>query len=334
LLRVQLMSQKANPTFIGLFIVIGVVLGVAGLIAFSSGKWFRKQERFILYFNASLKGLNPGAPVKLQGVTIGSVVDVLIAHNQKTNDFAMPVIIEINQNLLQAKSDRFVDIASQTTFEGFVKKGLRGKLDAESLVTGVLYIELEILRDATPPVFHQLMPEYPEIPTVPSTIQELLSNLTSFDLPGLSEKLNRVLDRLDQTIGELDMRQLSAGLTNLLGSLDRLVNAPDLTNSLAGLRLTLEDTRAMIRKLDGRVDPIADGVTNTLHQAQQTLAELRRGVENFSGLVAPNAPLQSQLHATLDELGTAARAVTDFAEFLKRHPNALITGKKNAPTKP
>lgn len=328
------MSKKANPTAIGLFIVVGVILGVAALITFSSGRWFSKQERFILYFDGSLKGLNPGAPVKLQGVTIGSVVDVLIAHNQKTNDFAMPVIIEINQNLLKAKTDRFVDITSPATFESFVKKGLRGRLDAESLVTGVLYVELEITRDAPAPVFHQLMPEYPEIPTVPSTIQELLSNLASFDLPGLSEKLSRLLDRLDSTLGELDMRQLSSSLTNLLGSLDRLVNSPDLTNSLASLRLTLEDSRAMIRKLDGRVDPIADGMTNTLHQAQQTLAELRRGVENLSGLVAPNAPLQSQLDATLDELGTAARAITDLAEFLKRHPNALITGKKSAPAKP
>lgn len=328
------MSQKANPTTIGVFIVAGVVLAVAALITFSSGRWFSKQERFMLYFDGSLKGLNPGAPVKLQGVTIGSVVEVLISHNQRTNDFAMPVIIEVNQNLLGAKTDRFVDIASPATFESFVKKGLRGRLDAESLVTGVLYVELEIMRNAPVPVFHQLMPEYPEIPTVPSTIQELLSNLASFDLPGLSEKLNRLLDRLDKTLGELDVRQLSSGLTNLLDSLDRLVNAPDLTNSLAGLRLTLEDTRAMIHKLDGRVDPIADGMTNTLHQAQQTLAELRRGVEGLSGLVAPNAPLQSQLNATLDDLGTAARAITDLAEFLKRHPNALITGRKTAPAKP
>src|SRR5881396_760921 len=63
------MSKKANPTFVGLFIVLGLALGLVGLIIFSSGKLFSKQQRFILYFNASLKGLNPGAPVKLRGVT-------------------------------------------------------------------------------------------------------------------------------------------------------------------------------------------------------------------------------------------------------------------------
>ena len=146
--------------------------------------------------------------------------------------------------------------------------------------------------------------------------------------------MSDLLDRLDTTISEMNMRQLSAGITNLLASVDRVVNSPDLTNSLTNLRLTLEDARSLIRKLDGRVEPLADSLTNTLNQAQQTLAEMRRGVENLSGLVAPNAPLQTQLTTTLDELGTAARSITDLAEFLKRHPNALISGKKNAPTKP
>ena len=328
------MSKKANPTFVGLFIVIGLALGLVGLILFSSGKLFSKQHRFILYFNASLKGLNPGAPVKLRGVTIGSVVEVLIAHNQKTNDFAMPVIIEINQNLLQAKSDRQVTTGSRATVEDFVNRGLRGQLDSESLVTGVLYVELEILSDAPPPVFHQLTAEYPEIPTVPSAIQGLMSNLASFDIRGLSEKLHKLLNRLDETVTDLNMRQLSAGMTNLLATMNRVAGAPDLTNSLAALRLTLEDVRALVSKLDGRVDPLAASATNTLHEAQQTLAELRLGVENLNGIVAPHSPLQNDLAKTLDELGTAARAITDLAEFLKRNPNALISGKKIVPPKP
>ena len=261
-------------------------------------------------------------------------MDVLIAHNQKTNDFAMPVIIEVNQDLLQSKSDRHVAVGSRPKFEDLVKRGLRGQLDAESLVTGVLYVELQVMRDAPPPVFHQLTPEYPEIPTVPSTIQELLSNLANFDLPGLSSKLNKVLDRLDQTMSELDVRQMSAGVTNLLASLDRVVSSPDLTNSLAGLRQTLDSTRAMIQKLDGRVDPLADSMTNTLSEAQHTLVELRRAVENINGLVAPNAPLQSELQATLADLGATARSITDLAEFLKSHPNSLLSGKKTAPPKP
>ena len=126
------MSKKANPTFVGIFIVLGLALGIVGLIVFSSGKLFSKQHRFILYFNASLKGLNPGAPVKLRGVTIGSVVEVLIAHNQKTNDFAMPVIIEISQNLLQAKSDRHLRTTSEALLEEILDAWFAGEPSAAS----------------------------------------------------------------------------------------------------------------------------------------------------------------------------------------------------------
>ena len=93
------MSKKANPTSIGMFFAIGLALGVAGLLLFSSRSLFHPQQKSILYFNATLKGLNPGAPVKFRGVTIGSVVEILIRHNQASNDFSMPVVITIDKKL-------------------------------------------------------------------------------------------------------------------------------------------------------------------------------------------------------------------------------------------
>src|SRR5262245_18707276 len=100
------MSKKANPTIIGLFFAVGMSLGIAGLLLFSSRARFHPKQKSILYFEASLKGLNPGAPVKFRGVTIGSVSEILIRHNQGTNDFSMPVIIEIDKTLAQSKSDQ------------------------------------------------------------------------------------------------------------------------------------------------------------------------------------------------------------------------------------
>ncbi len=56
------MSKKANPTIIGLFFVIGLALCLGGLLIFSSRSLFHPQFKTIVYFNASLKGLNPGSP--------------------------------------------------------------------------------------------------------------------------------------------------------------------------------------------------------------------------------------------------------------------------------
>ena len=97
------MSKKANPTSIGIFIFIGLLLGVCGLLLFTSSKLFTPTAKFIIYFDNSLSGLNEGAPVKYRGVTIGSVSRVMIHYNQATNDSAMPVIIELREDLIRRR---------------------------------------------------------------------------------------------------------------------------------------------------------------------------------------------------------------------------------------
>ena len=327
------MSKKANPTTVGLFFVLGLTLGVAGLVIFSAGSLFHKREKYILYFDASLKGLNPGAAVKFRGVTIGSVVEILIRHNQATNDFSMPVIIEIDTKLAQSKSDDRIQFG-KARLDHLILQGFRGRMDAESLVTGVLYIGMDLAPNAPPPVFHQIKPEYQEIPTMPTDVQQLLANLAHLDIRGLSEKLNGLLTRLDTSLGQLNVAEINAGVTNLLGAANRLVTTPDLTNSLASLRQTLDQAGALVKRIDDRVDSLADSVTNTLYDAQKTLADLRIGIRNVSDLIGPDSAIPSDLKQTLEELSNASRAVADLAEFLDRNPNALLTGKKPPKDKP
>jgi paraquat-inducible protein B len=328
------MSKRANPTAVGLFIVLGVALGMGGLILFSSGRLFSHHQQFILYFNASLKGLSQGAPVKYRGVTIGSVSQVLIRHNQALQDYYMPVIVDIDATLAQSKSDREVPIGNKSRIEELIQEGFRGKLDTESLLTGVLYVELEVLPHAPPPIFHQLKPEYPEIPTVPTEIQQFLANLAQLDLHGLTEKLDRLLARLDTALGQFKVAEINAGMTNLLGTANRVLTTPDLTNSLVALRRTLDNAEALLKRVDSRVDPLADSATNTLAAAQKTLEELHLAVQNLNGLLEPDAPVRTELTAALEQLNNAARAIAELAEFLERNPNALLTGRKLLKNKP
>src|SRR5512133_41959 len=138
------MSKKASPIAIGLFLIVGLALSLTWVLAFSSRSLLHPQQKEILYFDATLKGLNPGAPVKFRGVTIGSVVEVLIRHNQSSNDFSMPVVITLDKKVAQAKSDQLLAIGSQDLLDNLIRRGFRGRLEAESLVTGVLYVGLEI----------------------------------------------------------------------------------------------------------------------------------------------------------------------------------------------
>jgi len=278
--------------------------------------------------------LSPGAPVKFRGVTIGKVEQILIRHNQASNDFSMPVIIAIDKKLAQSKSDEQLQIGSRAHLDQFIGQGLRGRLDAESLVTGVLYVGLEVEPHAPPPLFHQLTPEYHEIPTIPSHVQQLLANLEHLDLRGLSDKLNALLARLDTNLSQLNIAQINAGVTNLLAAANHLIATPDLTNSIIGVRRTLDNAEALLKRIDGRVDPLADNANSTLHDVQTTLADLRLGIQNLAGLVGPDAPFRSDLTQALEELGNASRAIADLAEFLQRNPNALLTGRKRPKEEP
>jgi len=318
------MSEKANPTLIGMFILTGLVLGVIGLIVFSSSSLFSKKQKFILYFSGSMKGLNPGAPVQYKGVTIGSVLDVFITHNQARDDYSMPVVIQVDESLLRMKTDRMIDLSSETNLKEMVDKGLRARLDADNLITGVLIVQLDLSPDAPPPVNHQVGKEYLEIPTVPTNNQILLANLAKLDIQGITDKLNSILARLDSSLGEIDVRAINANVTNLLTSLDRVVGSPELTNSLASLHHTLDEYDVLAQKID----------TNTLVQVQATLGDLRVALQGISSIVAPDAPAQTELTDALDQLDNAARSIAELAEFLKRNPNALITGRTPQKEKP
>ena len=234
------MSQKINTTSIGLFIVTGVALGVGGLLLFSSSKMFSRTHDLIVYFNESLNGLNEGAPVKFRGVTIGSVKRVMVRFNQATNDYAMPVILEVEERLLRERlGDDMRDLFLAQGTEERIRSGLRASLQTESLVTGVLYVDFQFNPSAPAPVFHQLKKLYPELPTEATQIQQLFNNLATLDIKSLETNLGGLISRLDTTVGSLNVGQINQGITNLLLSMDRLVTSGEITNNLVAVRTTL-----------------------------------------------------------------------------------------------
>jgi len=117
-------------------------------------------------------------------------------------------------------------------------------------------------------------------------------------------------------------------MTNLLGAANRLLTTPDLTNAVVSLRTTLNRAETLLARIDGRVDPLVDNLTNTLFEAQKTLAEVRRGARNLSELLGPDNSFGSDLTQALEQISNASRAVADLAEFLQRNPNALFAGRK------
>jgi phospholipid/cholesterol/gamma-HCH transport system substrate-binding protein len=335
------MSKKANPATIGVFICVALILGVGAILLFSSARWFSKTQKCILYFDGSVLGLNPGAPVKFRGVTVGSVREVLIRHNQHERDRAMPVIVELDQSVLNEKSDFIINIADKQIVKSMIDLGLRGTIEAQSIVTGLLYVELEIRPFPAPAVFHQVREEYLEIPTQQTKIQLLIENIADIDFKQLMTQMSSLAGNLQTNLGALNLKDVNDGLTNLLVKLNQLVSSEDLTNALKALHTTLD-------KFSARIDPLADQANGLLVDARKAIGDARHAIadardsltrlndtlQNAQNVLAPQASLRRDLTATMQNISEAARSITMLADFLNRNPNALISGRKYSEPKP
>lgn len=316
------MSRKANPTVIGIFVLVAFALGIGMILLVTSSRFFSHTKEYILYFDASLTGLDPGAPVKFRGVTVGAVKEVLVHYNESPSDSALPVIIAINADLMKKRSDAAFNLLDSVQMNEHVKRGLRGKVQTQSILTGLLYVELDFL-PGTPTTLHQVKNEYHEIPTAPVDVQ-----IFQVDFAEITRRLNKLLGNLDDSLSQVQMRELNRGLTNLLTSLNTLANLPELTNTVLSARQTLDEFRELSIALRSKVGPLSTAADQTMIDSRATLQEVRMGVQDVRDILAPEAPLRRDLETTLNDLSAAARSISALAEFLNRHPNALISGRK------
>jgi len=141
------MKRKINPAAIGIFIAGAIVILFASLVIFGSGRFFRQTKELLLTFREPVTGLEVGAPVKLMGVNIGNVKQVQIGVGEEvTNALLINVVIEIDLESAQPSfGDYKINLADRSRFEKLTQElGLRCRLDILSLLSGQLYISLDL----------------------------------------------------------------------------------------------------------------------------------------------------------------------------------------------
>jgi paraquat-inducible protein B len=190
------------------------------------------------------------------------------------------------------------------------KRGLRAQLKTQSLVTGKLYVDLGLHPD-TPVRLVGLDVGVPEIPSVPTELEELKQTLQS----------------AAARISELPLEEIVENLRSVTASLDRLLADPALESTVANLDATLAETRELVSKLNGSFGDFEGDVDATLAEARKTFAGANAAIADARALVAPGSPLQYQLSVLLEELSRATRAVRALSESLARDPDQLIFGR-------
>lgn len=313
---------------VGAFIVGGLVLTVASIVVLGSSTWFSAKATLIIYFEDSVSGLDRGAAVNLRGVRIGQVKEVLIRYNQAPDDLDSPVLIEVDTKALQAKTDQKMDWANPVFMENEIRRGLRAELALESYLTGRLVVELGSFPDADPPVLHQLGPVYPEIPSRPTKLTRIMRTLSQIDIVAIANKLESVLTRVDRGIEDLEVRKLSDSAVEAMKSVQRLADSADIKKAMDSLHQTSEELRRLIANVDSEVAPLAKNANQTFDAAANTLVEVRKSFAELRDLLEARSPLRTDLETTLTSLADAAQSLAALSEFLRRNPQALLTGRQ------
>lgn len=265
-------------------------------------------------FPGAVGGLPVGAPVKLHDFVIGEVRAVGFDFDPQSGAVRTPVTIALDTSRLHiaggATPTHTVAGAGQgvagvdteqrrlaDAITRLVRTGLRARLAQEPPLVGPYYVSLDLVPHAAPAMINvHTMP--PSLPAAPGG----------------------GLDSFATKLGQLPLQQIGENVRAITARIRSLVSSPQLSDSLHHLDDTMQGIDTMVQQ----VKP----------QVPQIVASLRRAADQMDGIAdaaheAIGGPdVQGGLTQTADEVTRAARSVRSLADYLERHPEALIRGKQ------
>ena len=328
------MTKKANPKVIGAFAFGAVVLATIGLIVFGSGKFFEEKHEWVLFFPGSVKGLTVGAPVTLKGVQIGTVTAIKVVIDRETLKFQTPVYVEVfpdkvkdvgefssaEKKRIAADPDEFMKL--------LVERGLRAKLELQSLVTGKLQVAFDMFPD-TPVHYVGLDKKVPELPTIPTAMEQLAKTLENLPIKEIVEDARKTMAAIEKLATSPELTEAVTALNRSLQDLGKLARNLDrrvgpLTTSIEE---TMKDTQKLVQNVNTQVEPTFTQLQETLKTAQASVKNAEVALASISDVVDPDSTLMYELTRTLQQLKVMADSINSLAGYLQRQPDALIRGK-------
>lgn len=337
------MAAKANPKLVGGFVVGAVLLLVVAVALFGGGNIFQKRPRAGTYFQGSVSGLEIGAAVTYRGVRVGEVKSIRIEVDTRTLAARMPVEFEFIPGSVRWSEG----VLNAEEYHRLIDKGLRAKLVSQSLVTGLLAIELDYHPDTPATLIGGLPPSVIEIPSVQSDLETLKSALSNLPLEQIAASLAQVLTHADALLSDPEWRSalvaLAGGLQQfetlmatanrqsgpLLGDLAQ--TAREVQETVGSLSVDLKgavaDLRGVLAKVDDEVKPLSARVQGAAAAAEKALRQADATLRTVDGALDPRSPLRNNLEQAVSNLSVASKSLRSFADQLDRKPNILITGR-------
>jgi paraquat-inducible protein B len=268
---------------------------------------FTRKVNFVLFFDGSVRGLNIGAPVEFKGIRVGKVVDVRLEFDPQDTSFRIPVLIEIEPERVISKGEAN---SPYKVLKTLVDRGLRARLETGSLLTGKLYVELDMHPD-TPIRLVSEQTQIPELPTIPAELKEITTSLKS-----ILAKLEKF--RIDEIGDEL---------LGTMQGMNTLANNPDLQQSVTEMKQSMAAFRSVMQKLDPKLEPMAETFNEAMTAGRDALNGIHGTLEHLDNLLQSDSPVQFRIIQMAEEMTEAARSLRIFLDMLEDNPQSLIFGK-------
>ncbi len=257
-----------------------------------------KPQTYAVTFEGAVGALSAGDAVKLRGFTVGEVRSVGFGYDARSGALSSPITLALYPSrfhIHHARSPQS-DAALRAAVSALIAKGLRARLGRSPPLIGDYRVTLEMVPgapSASPERLHGL----PVIPTAPGG------------------GLDSILSRLNK----VPLDQIAQNVLDLTHNADRIVSSPKLHDSVAQLDATLKQIHKTAAKAGPRITRLIHDLRNT---AGQLDAAAKAADKSLGG-----APSQTGLRQSLREITEAARSVRALANYLDRHPEALVQGR-------
>lgn len=346
------MEQNSTYFKIGVFVIVGTILGTVCLVIFGAGVIFRKELMVETYFDRSVQGLDVGSAVKYRGIAIGNVkrITALPQKYKSSLNYVMLQVALFEEDMpeVNKKADEKLSAA--------VKKGLRFQL-APLGITGTMFLEADYL---PPEKIKDLniswTPDTTYIPSAPNTIaaftesiDKILSNLEKINVAGITEKIETLLTTVNEKFSDMDIKEINIQMTGLLAELretnkalkdtvgsDKLKKIIDDSNAItADVRSTINKTKpalesavADISSAAGTSRKTAESVEKAFERLPGILEKIDNLTRRLDGISSEKSPAMSEV---IDNIKKISENLEDLSRSAKQYPSQVIFG--NPPEK-
>ena len=316
------MSKQANATVIGGFVLGAIGLVIIAVLALSSGL-LRERVKMQTHFPGSVQGLNIGAQVQFQGVPIGKVTGIGLDFLPDNQRFRITVDYEIWPQNVQILGAQRYDDAEAVLRHLVQTKGLRAQLIPISFVTGQYLVALSLNPDLSPP-----------------------DTALSEQGPVLVPAIAATRDRLDEVLSNLHLSDLGQDVSEILAKVRKILESGKISKTLDTLSATLVQSKQTLIEVETQLGPLVDSLSNTstsigqlsdrvnaeiqplVDAANSALGDTSAAMRALDSLAGEGSPTRYQLDTLLEEATRTARSLRDLTDYLERHPEALLQGKR------